>query len=121
MSNPKLASRSCDDCKKWIYIEDGERAGEIATRRGKKVPRGSVPTPCNRCAKKSPELAYQYELSDRSFELIDIYWQSKSIAVKVDCATAQYLGVIARVYAEHEEQMQFKMWVGTMEKGSKGK
>lgn len=117
MTNPKLAARSCQSCEKWIYIENGERAGEIATRGNKKVLRGDSPTPCRTCPKKSPEESWQFELNDRSHEIIEIYWQTKVCAVKVDYATAKYLGMVARIYKEFDDELAFKMWSGTMKKG----
>ena len=117
LTNPKLAARSCHDCKKWLYIEDGPRMGEIAKRLGKKIPRGEVPTPCKRCPKKSPEEAHEYELNERSCELIDLYWQTKAIAVKVDEGTGRYLGVVAKILKDFDDEVSLKMWTGSMNKG----
>ena len=119
LTNPKLAARSCDDCKKWIYIEEGPRAGEIAKRLGENVPRGNVPTPCRSCAKKSPEEAYAYELNDRSQQLVELYWQTQVIAVKVDEATCRYLGLIAKILKDFDDEVSLKMWTGSMNKGVK--
>lgn len=84
--NPELATRPCGDCQKWVYIEQGEpearhekdsRGGKILTRGGKRVKR-TTPPPCHACPKKSPELAREYELTDRNIKMYEMYLKSQA-------------------------------------------
>jgi len=75
MAHPEVATRSCDDCKKWLYNPDGTRA----KRGGKDVlrPKGSE-TPCHECPKKSPEEAHEYELSLKNMKAVQFHSVSKA-------------------------------------------
>jgi len=75
LAHPEVATRSCEDCKKWVYNPDGSRQ----QRGGKDVPRHpTVPTPCDSCPKKSPEEAHEYELSLKNMKAVQFHSISKA-------------------------------------------
>jgi hypothetical protein len=46
--HPRIAARSCDDCRAWLYDETGARV----LRAGQPVARpANTPTPCSACPK----------------------------------------------------------------------
>ncbi len=76
LNHPQVAFRSCDDCKRWLFDEE---TGKIKKRKGVEIPRPEgVGTPCERCPKKSPELAHLYELSAANLKTLEIYWQCRA-------------------------------------------
>lgn len=75
LRHPEVAARKCDDCKQWMYLENGK----IHTRGGKPVPR-SGPTPCRTCPKKSPEEAHQYELSVKNKQALQFYYTTRAMS-----------------------------------------
>jgi hypothetical protein len=78
--HPEVATRSCEDCKKWLYNSDGTRS----QRGGQDVLR-VTPTPCLTpagCPKKSPEEAKDYELSEKNRTCFQFYLRSKGIDFK---------------------------------------
>lgn len=79
LSYPEVATRSCDDCKKWLYNDDGGRV----KRCGMDVPRHSnQPTPCHKCPKKSPEEAHKYELSLKNQKAVQFHSVSKAVGFR---------------------------------------
>ncbi len=89
--HPAVASRSCSDCKQWMYEDSGGNFGKLLTRRDKQpIPRaksktGAVNTPCAFCPKipehipdKIPENAV--ELTERNREAYDHYCECKAVS-----------------------------------------
>jgi hypothetical protein len=104
LTNPELSTRSCDNCKKWLYREDGT----IAKRRGHKLrrPPGQKP-PCRTCPKESPEKAWQYELHQRNWLALDVYWEVQATSgvcltdvEKSDSILMRNLATIHRIMTE---------------------
>ena len=77
LEHPEVATRSCGDCKKWLY---DLQTGKKVLRGGKEVkrPKGTLP-PCHSCPKKSPEEAHEYELSDRNVLAYRLWLYSKAL------------------------------------------
>ena len=75
--HPGPASIDCNDCAKWIYdLDTGKkqthRAGPTLEERPNVRP-ASVPPPCEKCPKKSPENAERLRLSDKNLRTFDLY------------------------------------------------
>ena len=104
MNHPLVASRSCGECKQWLYDEDGtrtERAGVPAPR-----PRGQ-PTPCYKCPKvpkgKPPIPESAVELTDRNWKVWQHYRECKATGrFPDDAIVRQHAAVIREVETEYE-------------------
>lgn len=81
--HPEVANRSCSDCRKWIYREDGERL----TRGPERIPvprAPGAPTPCASCPKipmDSPakDAAHAISPSDRSLQAYRHYLECEAV------------------------------------------
>lgn len=109
LSNPTLAYRSCDDCGKYIYGEDGlkrERGGVLLER-----PK-NIPPPCHNCPKlediepKNPENGRKYgTLSEKNWHTLELYFQQKAgISCKIDAITARNFGIIEQLIFHSQNQ-----------------
>ena len=79
-NHPRLASLSCDDCKKYATkIPDGEIETYEIDGRQEPVPRApGVPTPCDKCPKGSPEEEHLHVLADQNYVMLAFHRQWKS-------------------------------------------
>lgn len=107
LRHPEVATRSCSDCKTWIYDDKGE----IQTTRGKQKMRrpANSKTPCRTCPKKSPEQAHEYELSDKNRKAVDLYFAVRGGAelrddLKHDAILARNMGIIDRIMRQYEQE-----------------
>ena len=105
--HPEVATRSCADCKRWVYDDKGEvqkgRDGQPMKR-----PVNSR-TPCRTCPKKSPAEAHQYELSDKNHKAVQLYFSVRGGVelcddLKHDAIVARNMGIIDRIIRQHEQQ-----------------
>lgn len=83
LHSPEWA-RSCDNCAKWLYDEDGRIARRPA-RVGEPVRRlPGQPTPCHKCPKipdDAPAKARQYavELTEQNLEAYEHYTECRAV------------------------------------------
>lgn len=74
LNHPEIAALDCADCQRWIYDLKAKR---FAERGGKRVDRpAGTPTPCKMCPKKSPQLAAEVKLTNRSERTLARYYES---------------------------------------------
>lgn len=77
-AHPHLASRSCSDCRRWVYADrPGDFADAPADRGGAKVPR--LPTqrpPCSYCPKQPADVPDRLRTPDTAVELSGKNWQA---------------------------------------------
>lgn len=84
MQHPEVATRSCEDCQRYLYRADGQ----VETRRGEKVRRPpGVLTPCRTCPKVPPDAepvpASAVELSHKNTLAVLHYRRCKAVAWQV--------------------------------------
>ncbi len=76
LCHPEVASRSCEDCAKWLY---DEKTGRKMERGGQPLARpAGTPTPCWNCPKKSPQEAKLIELSRKNMAAYDYYLMARA-------------------------------------------
>lgn len=75
--NPTIASRSCDDCRKYLYdLKSGILRKD---HKGNPKPRpAGTTTPCDQCPKISPDREWEFRLNWRSVATIELYYASKA-------------------------------------------
>ncbi len=73
MRHPQSLTRTCADCRQWIYDEHYRRL----TRRGQPVARpANIPTPCSTCPKQNPTLGRRLDRTLAAIcRQIEVYWQ----------------------------------------------
>lgn len=83
-----IAARSCEDCQKWWYDDDGANGkwstkivgrGGVNFERPKDPKTGQPKTPCEWCPKKSPEEAPKFELSAKNEAAYTLYRRLKAM------------------------------------------
>lgn len=91
LAHPLIAGRSCDDCVRWHYLEDGTpyyRSDGTRVRR----PKGVV-TPCGNCpkipmsippAERTPETGRRYEMTLRSRKALRHYQECRAVGTFPD-------------------------------------
>tara|TARA_R100000808_G_C2147289_1_gene155240 strand:- start:930 stop:1325 length:396 start_codon:yes stop_codon:yes gene_type:complete len=125
LENPGLAKRSCGDCQKYIYIEDGPHKNKRATRGGVDIlrNRGSKPN-CKACPKKSPAQAWKYSLSLRSQTILKDYWRGKATNGAsfgfdgVQYRTSHLLSLCERIVSTENQASQMKMFMTLLQRSS---
>lgn len=102
-------SRSCADCAKWVYTDDGE-----VMKRPPKIglpvlrPAGT-PTPCSRCPKipaSAPAKTREYaiELTDQNFQAWQHYLECRAIGrFPDDPIVRRNARILREVYDEYEK------------------
>lgn len=70
LKHPEVATRSCDECKKFVFDKDGKK---IRRRGGGYQTRNGALPPCRLCPKVSPEEAHKFELTTRNYRLYTVY------------------------------------------------
>jgi hypothetical protein len=106
--NPEMIGRTCDECKRWVYYDDGKRlSGTKMIRRGKPVARPpNLGTPCWTCPKA--ESFEEGSKADRRLprvldliELADVVaatgGRCLSDAESVDVTLMRDLGIVNRI------------------------
>jgi hypothetical protein len=70
LMHPEVASRPCEDCRRWIYKHDGT----LMLKAGQPIPRPKgTPTPCQTC----PKIPKDAPIKDRS-QAIDLSEKNRS-------------------------------------------
>jgi len=102
-------ARTCEDCAKWIYDDDGkqvQRAGLPVVR-----PPG-VPTPCHKCPKipdgAEPVRSNAGELDDRGFQAYRHYLECRAVGQFPDDPIVRRNARIFR--AAHDAADQKPLW-----------
>lgn len=106
--------RTCDECEKWIFDEDGNRkeqfpgAGEYVAR-----PAG-FPTPCHTCEKvrnypcqlKTPATGRLADLSDKNRATWALYnrVRGSGISTGIDELAAENLGIIHATIEDYDRR-----------------
>lgn len=100
--NPHVASRSCEDCKKWLYDDRPDRmALKPVERAGERVPRirGQLPQ-CKWCPKipkgTDPIPENAVELSPRNWAVYQHYLQCKAVGAFPDDAIVRRNAMLIR-------------------------
>ena len=78
--HPLVATRSCGDCKKWVY----EDSGELKMRNDEPMERpAGTPTPCGSCPKipkgRFPKPENAQELSEKNWRAFGHYRECKAV------------------------------------------
>jgi hypothetical protein len=73
--HPKVAYRSCDECRKWQYNEE---TGEVVQHRGEPLER-VTPTPCAKCPKISPSREPDFTLNRSNRYFWQLYWEVQAL------------------------------------------
>lgn len=92
LNHPEVASRSCEECKLFVFDETGKKM----MRGGKPVkrPQGAVP-PCRQCPKESPEKAHEHELSPRNQQVVAYYLKHRAAGgLPMDELTQSRLAIV---------------------------
>jgi hypothetical protein len=94
--HPEVATRSCDECKRFVFDDNGKKM----MRGGNPVPRqpGANP-PCRTCPKISPENEKNCTLSEKNWKTIQLWYQSKATGgnVPLDDIARENLGLVQYV------------------------
>lgn len=109
LSHPKLTTRSCDDCIRWMY---DETTGERIKQRGDFVPRGKSPTPCHNCPKcpageePTPNTGRKSELSAKNRRALDHFIGTRHGGLteteKADPTVRKNRRILEAVFQRHE-------------------
>lgn len=112
--HPGAARIDCEECKKFVFnLDTGEketyRSGP--TRELLPVERlPSVPTPCNKCPKQSPEKAKEIELTEKNWAAFAHYQQCKAVglteAERRDPIVRRNFALMDRLTAERDRRDQ---------------
>lgn len=118
---PHLAKLSCEECQRFIYsIPDGIPETFEGADGPEKMPRGNIPTPCDRCPKGGPENDQLYRLSWKNFRTLTLYKRIKSGVVSIpahlesDPLLADNFAIIDDVMAEAEANKQSRQMVDAL-------
>lgn len=82
---PHIATRSCDDCARFLYDEDTGEVRRRPARFGLPVRRSpGVPTPCYKCPKvpaDSPILSREFavDLSEQNWQALAFYAECRAV------------------------------------------
>lgn len=124
LRHPEVASRSCDECKLWVFDEQGKK--QIS--RGKPVPMGKAKPPCRMCPKKSPEEAHQYELSRKNALTVQMYYTTRAMngtnlsdEARQDSRLQSNLAIVDRIIRPHEAEQATSAAMALMMAGREGK
>lgn len=102
LAHPEIDARSCDDCERWLYDEDGKRS----ERAGAPVPRlPGMPTPCHKCPKiprgKPPRRESAVQLTDRNRRAYLHYLECRATGrFPDDALVARHAAIIRSVHDE---------------------
>ena len=111
--HPEITSRSCEDCKTYLYNDTRERMGLPVIRAGRQELRGNAPTPCRWCPKlpadvpsseACPEKAV--ELSQRNYKCLAHYLECRAVGRFPDDAIVRRNAMVIRSVMddiEHEK------------------
>jgi hypothetical protein len=100
LTQPKLAGRSCADCAKYVYGDDGEVVRRPA-RTGLPVlrPKDSKP-PCRGCAKipegAEPRPESAVTLSNRNLRAYQFYRECRAVGRWPDDAAVRHVAAVIR-------------------------
>lgn len=78
--HPEVATRSCSDCQKYLYLPDGKRSQiqlDVGKFKDHERPK-NIPTPCHKCPKISPERAPEFELLPKNVAAWNYYWRARA-------------------------------------------
>jgi len=107
LRHPEVATRSCSECKLWVFDESGAKS---VGRGGRHVRRTGLP-PCRLCPKKSPEFARHYELNGRNLATVDLYYATRAMSgsnlteeQKSDQRLISALAMIDRIVRPYEAE-----------------
>lgn len=94
LTDPRLAARTCDECRAWVY---DEKTRERVKRGGRDVARPkNVPTPCHQCPKQSPEQASQHELTAANHRTYETYLEVQATSGASLTGEQRRAGVLLR-------------------------
>jgi hypothetical protein len=121
--HPEIAARSCEDCQKWLYYDQGPgKFGERVERpAGVPVPRGPhIKTPCCWCAKlpagKEPCPENAVELTAENFEAWAHYRECKAVGDFPQDAIVRFnASIIAEAEAHAERIRQSKSGLSVLQ------
>lgn len=126
LSHPEIAGRSCEDCKKWLYEDYGEKLSYKKLTRGRdKTPQprpANAPTPCRLCPKipagASPIPENAIEVSNKSWRCLAWYYQARAAgmtkAEREDLLCRRNMGIIDPIVRQHEIEVGTMKAVATM-------
>lgn len=108
--HPEVATRSCDDCKKWQYRPDGTLMIRGRPQDGGKPILRTTPTPCFECPKVPADATersseYAQEPSARSWKIYRHYRECRAVRqFPEDDLVRRHAGIIRRIEAAWERQ-----------------
>lgn len=109
--SPHVACLDCRDCKKWLHDEDWKPL----QRHGKRVPRGSTPTPCDDPNQQDcPKGHYDNPktLSERNLMAYQYIKEGEAVGwrgVPVDSVVRRNAAIVREIEENSDRHYQFKM------------
>ena len=124
LDNPGLAGRSCEDCQKYVYIEEGQHKNQKVTRGGLPILRSGDKPNCRSCPKQAPSKAWKYNLSYKSRQILEDYWRSKATngvflgGEGIFSRTSYMLAICERMTQTHKDASMMKTVVTLLQGAS---
>jgi hypothetical protein len=124
LDNPGLAGRSCKDCQKFVYLEDGPHKNQKVTRGGLPILRAGDKPNCKACPKESPSRAWKYNLSKPSKRILADYWNGRATSgvffgnSGICSRTSDMLSICERMTQTHKDASMMKMIVTLLQGAS---
>lgn len=115
LANPEIAGRSCEDCKRFLFHDTGERLSNKKVLRGDGQPMerpqaGRVYTPCRICPKiphgEEPAPENAVELSDKNRAAYWHYLQCKGVGQWPDDPIVRRNAGIIRMVEDDVDRQQ---------------
>lgn len=121
LSSPEFGFRSCADCRKYVYNEDGSIARRGENREIPVLRLPMQPTPCEKCPKIPEGLAKIHqnamELSERNRRAFDHYLECRAVGMFPDDEIVRRNA--ANIRQAHDDHDRFLMSLLIARTGSK--
>jgi hypothetical protein len=114
-AHPEFIGRTCDECTKWVYRDDGTKATDNT---GNPYPLRGKP-PCLTCPKclhsrhKSPQVGRLCDLSERNELTLQRYYEHLVTPGEVDDITIKNFGIIRQVLDDYQRMLTRHMLTAT--------